>query len=832
MARRLASLLIDIEASTANLARDVNRGVRIFDSGARRMQATANTLRRTLLTVVSVDAFRRAAGAALEFEQSLSRMVGLAGVAASEIDGMRSAILRMSPAVAKGPNELAEALFFISSSGLQGAAAMETLEASAKAATAGLGQTKTVADAVTSVLNAYGQSNITAAKAVDVLVATVREGKAEADSLAGQFGKLLPLAVELGVGFEEVGAGLAFLTRSTGSAEQASTQFGGILAKLVKPSRQSAEALALIGETTEGLRRSVDEKGLLPALVDLRTRLGSNSEALGKIFFDVQALTGVLQLTGVQAEEAARVFDNLADTTGSLDSAFSAASDSGLTKLASAQATLNVAMLEFTDNILPDLLRLLPPVITGFSALVFAFGGGRDKALELADELGKVQERIEGLQRARDTFEASTRLGGISIGGGVVYFGDVDKQIAELERRRDKIKKTLADIDRSAIGALGLGGPAKEDDSQRKAAAAAAQAEADRAIAAAQKKAEADKAAARAAKAAADAAARAEQSRLDSIRSIIDALAEENFALGRSTEEILINNLAKLNAPPADVERALQLLRETQAYKVNTDAIERQNEALKRLAEEGRAVADSVRTPSEVLNQELTRLARLRELSAFSADAARNEEIYARAVAAAWKTASDATGKAKDAMGEFALEAARSIQSTLGDQLFNILQGNFKSIGDQFKATLDRMVADALAAQLAKKLLGDFDTTGQIGGLLGSIFGAFGGGGGVSNAGSVANVVPFAHGGIVQSKTVFPMRGGTGMMGEAGPEAIMPLKRLPGGALGVQASGGGGGLVQNFYISGITDSRGIREATGNLAARAGAAAQSALARNG
>ncbi|EAQ05239.1 putative phage tail minor protein [Yoonia vestfoldensis SKA53] len=57
---------------------------------------------------------------------------------------------------------------------------------------------------------------------------------------------------------------------------------------------------------------------------------------------------------------------------------------------------------------------------------------------------------------------------------------------------------------------------------------------------------------------------------------------------------------------------------------------------------------------------------------------------------------------------------------------------------------------------------------------------------------SQGRVMPFAKGGIVSSPTTFPMRGGTGLMGEAGPEAIMPLARGPDGRLGVRGGGGGG----------------------------------------
>lgn len=52
-------------------------------------------------------------------------------------------------------------------------------------------------------------------------------------------------------------------------------------------------------------------------------------------------------------------------------------------------------------------------------------------------------------------------------------------------------------------------------------------------------------------------------------------------------------------------------------------------------------------------------------------------------------------------------------------------------------------------------------------------------------------VMPFAKGGVVSSPTNFPMRGATGLMGEAGPEAIMPLTRTADGRLGVKSNGGG-----------------------------------------
>jgi phage-related minor tail protein len=62
-----------------------------------------------------------------------------------------------------------------------------------------------------------------------------------------------------------------------------------------------------------------------------------------------------------------------------------------------------------------------------------------------------------------------------------------------------------------------------------------------------------------------------------------------------------------------------------------------------------------------------------------------------------------------------------------------------------------------------------------------------------------SNVIPFARGGVVTNPKFFPMSTGRGLMGEAGPEAVMPLRRGPDGKLGVAAATSGGGTQVNVY---------------------------------
>lgn len=82
---------------------------------------------------------------------------------------------------------------------------------------------------------------------------------------------------------------------------------------------------------------------------------------------------------------------------------------------------------------------------------------------------------------------------------------------------------------------------------------------------------------------------------------------------------------------------------------------------------------------------------------------------------------------------------------------------------------------------------------------------------------SQGRVMPFANGGVVSGATPFPMRGGIGVMGEAGPEAIMPLARGSDGKLGVRGAGGGGTTV----VMNITtpDVQGFQRSQSQIAAQ-------------
>jgi TP901 family phage tail tape measure protein len=114
------------------------------------------------------------------------------------------------------------------------------------------------------------------------------------------------------------------------------------------------------------------------------------------------------------------------------------------------------------------------------------------------------------------------------------------------------------------------------------------------------------------------------------------------------------------------------------------------------------------------------------------------------------------------------------------------------------KDAVSSLIKEMVIAIAKKALLGN-GASGSASDSLGSIImGAFGFADGAAFSGG--RVTAFASGGVVNSPTLFPMRGGTGLMGEAGPEAIMPLTRGRNGKLGVQAVGGAAQQVQKAVV--------------------------------
>lgn len=174
--------------------------------------------------------------------------------------------------------------------------------------------------------------------------------------------------------------------------------------------------------------------------------------------------------------------------------------------------------------------------------------------------------------------------------------------------------------------------------------------------------------------------------------------------------------------------------------------------------------------------------------------------------------------RASDQINQFELEAARNIQDQIGDTFYDMytdIDDGLDGILESWGQLLLKMISQAQAAQVAKALFGDYGQSGQLGGLAGAAINYFTGGSSIisssqnyadlqastrQSASSIswnANGNAFAgmpglsalSGKVYNSPQVWAFANGAGVLGEAGAEAVMPLKRGADGKLGVRMAG-------------------------------------------
>ena len=184
----------------------------------------------------------------------------------------------------------------------------------------------------------------------------------------------------------------------------------------------------------------------------------------------------------------------------------------------------------------------------------------------------------------------------------------------------------------------------------------------------------------------------------------------------------------------------------------------------------------------------------------------------------------DVLGGMKDALEEYRKKAS-DVAGQVKSAMANALQG-------MEDALVDFVMTGKLAfGDLARSIIADITRIVIRSAIISPILGAFGitTGSAKGNVFDGGEVQKYAYGGaIVNRPTVFPMKNGMGLMGEAGAEAIMPLKRGSDGKLGVTAQGGGGNVVNVSVNASGTSAQGNTMKASQLGKMIGTAIEAEL----
>ena len=457
----------------------VNKAKRSLDDVGKGMTQMGQKLSMSL-TLPLVTTGGAAIKMANDFEFAMSSITGLVGINADQVKQMETGVRAMGVEYGRSAKESADALYFIMSAGIEASDAMGVLEASLKASAVGLGETQIIADTVSSAINAYGIANLSASEATDSLVAAVREGKMEADQLAGALPRVLPIASAMGVSFQEVSAAFAAMSLNGTDASEAATQIRGILSSLMNPAKQAEDQLAALGLSGSMLRQVIREDGLLAGLELLTQAFGTNEEAAGLVFGNVRALTGVMSLFGEATDGTKEIFADLTDNTGDLDKAFGAMSQTGMFKVNQAVASMKDAMVSLGQALVPVVVPVLKtianalasvgrfftdlpgpirtvivvmgglaaaagPVLIAVGMMVKAFAALKTAALASAGAQG-LGAMGTGLNRLIPILTNPYFLGAAAVAVGIgVAFNAMSKNAQEAEERQKRLTQQLID---------------------------------------------------------------------------------------------------------------------------------------------------------------------------------------------------------------------------------------------------------------------------------------------------------------------------------------------------------------------------------------------------
>lgn len=363
----LAGLQSQLTAAMGPIGASASRSLSAgLSAGLKKAGTSLTSAGRTLTRTVSLPLIGIGAIAtkmALDYDQAFTQIEATTNASQETIDGWRKSVLALSGVTARSPEELANALYFLASAGLDAKEIFPALEASAKAAASGLGETQDIAKITANVLNAYADAGLKAADVTDTLVAAVREGTADPKEFSGALGRIIPIASKAGVSFDQVAASLATVSNIGLDVNEGVTAMRGLLQALVAPTQQTQDALKKLGLSSDDVRASLADDGLLDTLDLLDEKSHGQIETIQQLVPNVRSLTGFFGLQGQEAEKVDAIFAKLADSTGALGDAFKTTRESDAFKFQQGMNDLRIAAIKLGNQLIPILVDTIIPAI-------------------------------------------------------------------------------------------------------------------------------------------------------------------------------------------------------------------------------------------------------------------------------------------------------------------------------------------------------------------------------------------------------------------------------------------------------------------------------------
>jgi TP901 family phage tail tape measure protein len=313
-----------------------------------------------------------------QFSQRMGEVNTLIDVSQERFASLGKEIRNTTKEIPQTASELAAAEYDIISAGVALEKSTGVLEQSAKAAVAGVTDTKTAANTGIAVINAYGKDISELGDVYDTLFTTVKLGVTTFPQLAQSIGEVLPTAKAAGVDIKDVAASIAALTKAGIRTPQAMNALKGAINALAAPTPEAIKNFEALGITWEGL---------IPTLDQIRKK-GLDIAQMRLLIPDVEARTGVLALTQ-NFDELVKILGEMQNTSGAMEDAYKKMADTPENQMKLFKNEINELTLSAGELVakalLPmakavrlviDSLREADPVTKTFVLTLMAAGAG------------------------------------------------------------------------------------------------------------------------------------------------------------------------------------------------------------------------------------------------------------------------------------------------------------------------------------------------------------------------------------------------------------------------------------------------------------------------
>lgn len=241
-------------------------------------------------------------------------------------------------------------------------AATKLLDQANKLAIGGVTDVTTAVDILTTATNVYGATGLTASEASDALFVAMKAGKTTITELSASLGKVLPLASNLGVSFDETAAATAALTKGGINTAESVTGLRAAMTAVLGPSKQASDLAKQLGlDFSAG---GLEAKGFAGFMQEVVDKTGGSSVAMQTLFGSVEATTVALALSGEAGGFLAEILGDMETKAGATQTAFDKMSETFDQRLNRAMSALADIGLTFGNMLLTVLVPALEGVVT------------------------------------------------------------------------------------------------------------------------------------------------------------------------------------------------------------------------------------------------------------------------------------------------------------------------------------------------------------------------------------------------------------------------------------------------------------------------------------